>query len=133
MFPLYTVAKLIVEQVIIDGYMILSYKKVNGQLQEMEKLEKEKLRMLQMMCYFDFMLIPICYILGIWRGASYFFLPRLLILGYIISDFSMKISKNSRKVYYMIVKVVMPIWLVLRLFTVYDVSGLMPYYLDFRL
>lgn len=45
----------------------------------------------------------------------------------------MKISKNSRKVYYMIVKVVMPIWLVLRLFTVYDVSGLMPYYLDFRL
>jgi hypothetical protein len=113
--------------------MILSYKKVNGQLQEMEKLEKEKLRMLQMMCYFDFMLIPICYILGIWRGASYFFLPRLLILGYIISDFSMKISKNSRKVYYMIVKVVMPIWLVLRLFTVYDVSGLMPYYLDFRL
>lgn len=86
-----------------------------------------------MMCYFDFMLIPICYILGIWRGASYFFLPRLLILGYIISAFSMKISKNSRKVYYMIVKVVMPIWLVLRLFTVYDVSGLMPYYLDFRL
>lgn len=130
---LFDYIKLIVEQVIIDGYMILSYKKVNGQLQEMEKLEKEKLRMLQMMCYFDFMLIPICYILGIWRGASYFFLPRLLILGYIISDFSMKISKNSRKVYYMIVKVVMPIWLVLRLFTVYDVSGLMPYYLDFRL
>ena len=62
-----------------------------------------------------------------------FLLPRLLILGYIISDFSMKISKNSRKVYYMIVKVVMPIWLVLRLFTVYDVSGLMPDYLDFRL
>lgn len=29
--------------------MILSYKKVNGQLQEMEELEKEKLRMLQMM------------------------------------------------------------------------------------
>ena len=130
---LFDYIKLIVEQVIIDGYMILSYKKVNGQLQEMEKLEKEKLRMLQMMCYFDFMLIPICYILGIWRGASYFFLPRLLILGYIISDFSMKISKNSRKVYYMIVKVVMPIWLVLRLFTVYDVSGLMPNYLDFRL
>ena len=100
---------------------------------EMEELEKEKLRMLQMMCYFDLMLIPICYILGIWRGASYFFLPRLLILGYIITDFSRKISKNSRKAYYMIVKVAMPIWLVLRLFTVYDVSGLMPYYLDFRL
>lgn len=86
-----------------------------------------------MMCYFDLMLIPICYILGIWRGVSYFFLPRLLILGYIITDFSRKISKNSRKAYYMIVKVAMPIWLVLRLFTVYDVSGLMPYYLDFRL
>lgn len=114
-------------------FQILSYKKVNGQLQEMEELEKEKLRMLQMMCYFDLMLIPICYILGIWRGASYFFLPRLLILGYIITDFSRKISKNSRKAYYMIVKVAMPIWLVLRLFTVYDVSGLMPYYLDFRL
>lgn len=41
--------------------------------------------------------------------------------------------ENSRKAYYMIVKVAMPIWLVLRLFTVYDVSGLMPYYLDFRL
>ena len=119
---LFDYIKLIVEQVIIDGYMILSYKKVNGQLQEMEELEKEKLRMLQMMCYF-----------GIWRGASYFFLPRLLILGYIITDFSRKISKNSRKAYYMIVKVAMPIWLVLRLFTVYDVSGLMPYYLDFRL
>ena len=130
---LFDYIKLIVEQVIIDGYMILSYKKVNGQLQEMEELEKEKLRMLQMMCYFDLMLIPICYILGIWRGASYFFLPRLLILGYIITDFSRKISKNSRKAYYMIVKVAMPIWLVLRLFTVYDVSGLMPYYLDFRL
>ena len=130
---LFDYIKLIVEQVIIDGYMILSYKKVNGQLQEMEELEKEKLRMLQMMCYFDLMLIPICYILGIWRGASYFFLPRLLILGYIITDFSRKISKNSQKAYYMIVKVAMPIWLVLRLFTVYDVSGLMPYYLDFRL
>ncbi len=57
---LFDYIKLIVEQVIIDGYMILSYKKVNGQLQEMEELEKEKLRMLQMMCYFDLMLIPIC-------------------------------------------------------------------------
>ena len=130
---LFDYIKLIVEQVIIDGYMILSYKKVNGQLQEMGKIEKEKLQMLQMMCYFDLMLIPICYIWGIWRGASYFFLPRLLILGYIITCFSRKISKNSRKVYYIIVKLVMPIWLVLRLFTVYDVSGLMPYYLDFRL
>ena len=33
---LFDYIKLIVEQVIIDGYMILSYKKVNGQLQEME-------------------------------------------------------------------------------------------------
>lgn len=41
---LFDYIKLIVEQVIIDGYMILSYKKVNGQLQEMEELEKEKLR-----------------------------------------------------------------------------------------
>lgn len=130
---LFDYVKLVVEQVIIDGYMILSYKKVNEQMQEMEKIEKEKLQMLQMMCYFDLMLIPICYILGIWRGASYFYLPRLLILGYLITGFSRKISKDSRKIYYTIVKMVMPIWLILRLFTVYDVSGLMPYYLDFKL
>lgn len=125
--------KLIVEQVIIDGCMIISYKKVNMHIREMEKVEADKLQMLQMMCYFDLMLIPICYILGIWRGVNYFFLPRLLILGYLISVFSRKITKDSQGIYYMIVRVIMPIWLVLRLFTVYDVSGLMPYYLDFKL
>lgn len=124
--------KLIIEQVLIDGYMVLSYRNIDSQIQILEKSEKEKLQMLQIMCYFDMMLIPICYILGIWRGANYFFLPRLLILGYLITTFSRKISKNSRRVYYMLVAIIMPIWLVLRLFTVYDVSGLMPYYFDLK-
>ena len=125
--------KLIIEQVFIDGYMILSYRRIDSQMQILEKTEKEKLQMLQIMCYFDMMLIPICYILGIWRGASYFFLPRLLILGYLITVFSSKISKNSRRIYYMLVAIIMPVWLVFRLFTVYDVSGLIPYYFDLKL
>lgn len=129
--------KLILEQVIIDVWMVILlnskkmktgyYRRISGNTDNFDK----KMDMMKIMCYYDLMLIPVCYIMGIWRGQSYFFLPRLFMLGFIISSGEKIVTSTSRALYRLLCLLLILVWFIVRLITVYDVSNLMPYVFAF--
>lgn len=124
--------KMIFEQLVVVLMVVFFNKTINGKMSMGEQNEAEKMRWLQIMCYFDMMMIPLCYVMNIWRGADYFFLPRLLVLGEIIMILRNRLSESSRKLFYMIVILGIAGWFIFRLSTTYGISGLMPYRFDFK-
>lgn len=128
--------KLIIEQVIIDILVVTllrkhrNYKLIASENSKDESIDR--IQNLTMMCYYDLMLIPVCYVMGIWRGYCYFYIPRLLMLGYMLAILYHKINSNSKKLYKLLIFCICVSWFIFRLTTIYDVSDLMPYIFDFQ-
>lgn len=83
-------------------------------------------RTLDSMWCFDCLMTPICYVLNIWRASEYFFVPRLLMLGIFIYDFRKKITDDSKTLYDCGTTLILILWFIIRLSTIYDVTDLMP-------
>ena len=119
--------KLIVEQVIV--LLLLLYYDINisNEIIEEQNNGENRLDVLRIIMIYDAMLIPISFVLNIWRGVDYFFLPRLIMLDEIISIVEGKVTRESRRIYYIGLYVLMAVWFIFRLSTTYDISALMPY------
>jgi hypothetical protein len=120
-------SRIIVEQLIILALVFLNFRKINMELKKVAVEEKVKAEMLLSMCTFDMMLVPICGILHIWRGVDYFFLPRLIVFGKIITIYGKRVRPSRRTIYYLSVWVIVLAWFIFRLTTLYDISLVMPY------
>ena len=121
--------KLIFEQLLIIVLFFIYDKNMIASRET--SCKSSKYEMLRVIMIYDSMLVPISYVLNIWRGVDYFFLPRLIILDNIISLMSSALKNNNeRKAFNMAVLIIIVSCFVFRLSTVYDISALMPYVLD---
>lgn len=123
--------KLIIEQVLSIGLMIYFDNKIGRLIVKEKQSGNCTLEILRIVMIYDAMLIPISYVLNIWRGVDYFFLPRLIMIDVIIDLFGLKVKRGSKKIYRVCIYILMLIWFIFRLSTTYDISALMPYVLSF--
>lgn len=119
--------KLIVEQILVLILLLHFDKNINSNIASEQKNGENRLEILRIIMIYDAMLIPISFVLNIWRGVDYFFLPRLIMIDEIISLFEKKVTKPSRKFYYIVIYILIAAWFIFRLSTTYDISAIMPY------
>ena len=119
--------KLIVEQILVLILLLHFDKNINSNIASEQNNGENRLEILRIIMIYDAMLIPISFVLNIWRGVDYFFLPRLIMIDEIISLFAKKVTKPSRKFYYIVIYILIAAWFIFRLSTTYDISAIMPY------
>ena len=71
-------------QICIFAMLIIWGKVVNKHLMRMDSFGSEKCKVLKLIAYYDIIMVPITYTLGVYRSYEYFMLPRLLLWGIII-------------------------------------------------
>lgn len=128
--------KLVGDQILVLIIIVFMKNKLDkqyktGQLELPRRLMKDakSITMLECMCYYELLLAPFCGILDIWRGADYFYVPRLVLLGVLIkrvADYNLP-SFYSRRIFRVLVYGGIIFWFSLRMYTIYDKSDIMPY------
>lgn len=89
---------------------------------------RHNIELLRTICIYDFILIPITFILGIWRGCEYFYIPRMAMWGIIIRIEMQKISEHQYRILYRIFTLLVIVgWFVYRLNSIWEDSSLLPY------
>ncbi len=108
--------------IIFHKYRNLIYSKLNDK-------DKNRYQFVYLMCCFDFLMLPVYYKLGIWRGYEYFYIPRLIMWGGIINCVSEFLSKDNRckHIVNAVACVAFISWMVFRIYNTYEDSCLMPY------
>jgi hypothetical protein len=99
-------------------------------IEKCEVVDKNRYRFVYLICVYDFLMIPVNFILGIWRGSEYFYLARLILWGVVIKTISAHISVNSKKIFRISVLILFVAWMVFRVYNTYEDSLLMPYIFD---
>ena len=121
--------KIIFDQIIVLCLIIFYDKLLTKNL---NPENRESYTLLTSMCYYDLLMIPVCGILGIWRANEYFFIARLLMLGMFIYQVKKyKINDSSKRLFCLIMMLIIILWFSFRMLTIYDKSSVMPYILEF--
>ena len=115
--------KIAFEQMALGAMLLVNIKKMRKRWATFDETDKKKIEIIFLICVFDFMLIPVNYIMGIWRGYEFFYAPRLVMWGEIIAVSSMKKPFVS-KILYLSIFIA---WMVFRVEHTYEDSCLMPY------
>lgn len=89
--------------------------------------DQRRFELVFMMCFYDFLMIPVCYILGIWRGYEYFYMPRLLIWGVIVELICKKFVESNRRYIRICFLLAFVAWMVFREYNTGQLNGTMPY------
>ena len=84
-----------------------------------------------MLCAYDFLMIPVNYILGIWRGYENLYIPRLIMWGILMQAISNCLTAKSKYIFRAIMLIAFMGWMVFRIEATYNSSCLMPYIFDF--
>lgn len=115
--------KIAFEQMALGVMMFLKIKRLRKRWSTFDETDKKKIDIIFLVCVFDFMLIPVNYIMSIWRGYEFFYAPRLIMWGELIAVSSKKKSLIPRILYLAIFIA----WMVFRVEHTYEDSCLMPY------
>lgn len=116
-------------QLLLALFLIVLYrKKLRKESDQLMRTDHDKrLHLLTLMCYFDFILIPFSYIMGIWRGDECLFLARITMWSYLINLIFRNKSHVFRGFGSILVFFLFIAWLVFRFNRTYADSNLMPY------
>lgn len=120
--------KIVVSQLILMVVMIVCKKtnlKFYLQLTDIEA--KKRFQFIYILCIYDLILVPLLGVLNVWRGIEYMFWPRLVMWGYIIQCLCKKSPQGECKFVKAIAFLFGCAYLVFRIYTQYDIGGLMPY------
>lgn len=119
--------KIAFEQMLLAAFMFLGIKGLRKQWRSYGDTERKKIDIIYLVCILDFMLIPVNYIMGIWRGYEFFYLPRLIMWGEVVGLFVNKCPKKIRQIVSLVVLICFIAWMVFRVYSTYEDSALMPY------
>lgn len=92
---------------------------------------RERYRFIFLLCAYDFLMIPVNYILGIWRGYENLYIPRLIMWGILMQAISNCLTAKSKYIFRAIMLIAFMGWMVFRIEATYNSSCLMPYIFDF--
>lgn len=79
---------------------------------------------------YDFFMVPIGVVFGVWRFVEYFYLVRLSLWSIIIYSIACRKSKDNRKIIYLASLVLFGAWLYYRIYKEWDQAYISPYILD---
>lgn len=114
-------------QIVLGLTMAMMWKPLKREISSRDSEERNRLEFLRLICIYDVILIPVTYILNIWRGYEYLYIARLLMWAELIPLISRRVSYNGR----MTIKIGSVLlfigWLIFRMYNTWEDSGLMPY------
>lgn len=116
--------KIAFEQMLLAAIMLLTYKKI-GQT-HCEK-DRNRLQIIWILCIFDFMLIPVNFVLGSWRGYEFFYLPRLVMWGECIYQITRNTSPRTKFFCKLVAIISIVLWMWFRIDAVWFRAQLSPY------
>ncbi len=119
--------KIAFEQMLLAVLMIVYRFKIQYDIKTSDDARKEQLTMIWIFCIFDFILIPVTYLLNVWRGYEYLYLPRLIMWAEIIKIIKNSFSRSSRKYVDFFFLMAFIAWLIFRINHTWQDSCLMPY------
>lgn len=119
--------KIIISQLLLVVIFVIYRRKLLSRVKLFDDGAKEQFYFIYVTCLYDLLLIPILLVLNVWRGIEYFFWPRLIMWGYIIKVIASQVSGKSRRIIYVGAVVCGYAYMIFRIYTQYDMGGLMPY------
>lgn len=119
--------KIAFEQLLLGFFIILYHKKLKQYICSLNEKEQTKVNMIYLICIFDILLIPVNYLLSIWRGYEYFYLARLVMWGILLYIITQKTPHNLKPFFFFIFMLCFATWMVFRIWSTWESSGLMPY------
>lgn len=116
--------KIAFEQLALALMMLLTHKKIGKDHSEQEQL---RLKIIWMLCIFDFMIIPINFIIGSWRGYEYFYLARIVMWGECFYQTTKRMSIHTKQIYSFILIAIFIAWMAFRINATWLDTCLSPY------
>lgn len=117
-------------QLLLLALMIVFRKSIKRVVVNFSAINKSRYQFVYKLCFYDFLMIPVCYILGIWRGYEYFYIPRLIMWGVLMKGVLSHFNSTSKIIVRILFLVLFIAWMIFRVFNTYESSALMPYVLD---
>lgn len=119
--------KIAFEQMFLAFNVALNSKRINQYINaHFVEGDSKTLKVLWLLCMFDFILIPVNFILGIWRGYEYMYIPRIVMWGLLLQFYTQK-DTNSKIVMTTIFTIAFIAWMSFRIERTYEDTCLMPY------
>ena len=123
--------KIAFEQLVLGAAMIIYNRRIQSIVEDYsDESYAWRMRVLWMACAFDLIMLPIAYILYVWRAYEILYMPRIvmwaLILGFLLEDK----SKSSKLVLNIGLLIIFVGWLIFRFYKMYASSSLMPYFFE---
>lgn len=114
--------KIAFEQMFLALTMIILHRKIKSDIQFGSPARREQLKMIWIFSIYDFMMIPITYILSVWRGYEYLYLIRLIMWGEIIKLVKGLFTSSSRRSIELLCLAAFILWLVFRIASTWSSS-----------
>lgn len=114
-------------QLLLLAFFFIFQKRINENVSNYNELNRKRYQYIYLMCVYDFLMIPVNFILGIWRGYEYFYIPRMILWGIVLKNISYYLTPRSRKIFRIVSLTLFIIWMIFRVYNTYEDSLLMPY------
>lgn len=119
--------KIAFPEIILAITMMLMNKDIVRYEKTAEKREQNRARLVREICYYDFMTVPITYILNIWRGYEYLYIFRLIMWAEVLLILKKKIPPKDLKLFKGIVFTLFLGYMIFKINGTWEDSGLMPF------
>lgn len=114
-------------QILLMCLLIVFRKNIKKCTDGYTELDTRRYQFIYLLCVYDFLMIPVNYILNIWRGYEYLYIPRLIMWGVLMQTISNCLNSRSKKIFKYVILVAFIAWMIFRVYNTYADSDLMPY------
>lgn len=115
-------------QLLLGVVLFLSNNHLQGIFNEEEDdANVYKMHILWLICVFDLIAVPVCYILGVWRGYEYMLIPRIVLWSWILGLWLERRTSRLRTTFSLLFFAAFLGWMIFRFSRMYESSCLMPY------
>ena len=122
--------KVVLPEIFLAAVMLLMNKEIIRYENTADEEEQNRARLVRQICYFDFMTVPITYILNIWRGYEYLYIFRLIMWAEVLLILKNKMQRRDIKLFRGIVFLIFLGWMIFKINSTWEDSGLMPFRLQ---
>jgi len=117
--------KIAFSQMLLGGVLFILNEWLLKDISTRDDEETNRLKILRTACIFDIIMIPVCYILNIWRGYEFFYVIRLMMWGECI--YVIKKHVKNKSVISVVMFILFISWMIFRIYNTYEDTSLMPY------
>ena len=118
--------KIAFSQLLLGLSILLLNKRIDIRIASGDE-DSKRIKYLRLICYYDLMMIPVNFVLNIWRGYENFYLPRLMMWGIIIEFTKKRFNGRGRSLISTLYWFAMLAWMTFRFYNTYEDSCIMPY------